>query len=85
LFEDCTFELFRETYGQNFTQEQQHAWRELKSIMERYYVELPKHPDPLQVLDDPQWELVRQAARNFLRAFGVELPSGADDSWSRYT
>lgn len=69
LVEDCTFDLFCETYGETFTHEQKEAANALKSELERHYDALPPHPDPLQVLNDPKWEVVRQSAQRSLRAF----------------
>ncbi len=69
LVEDCTADLFFETYGKTFTMEQVECWNELRSRLERYYDKMPRHPDARRVLDDPEWNLVRQAAERFVRAF----------------
>lgn len=70
LMEDCTYDLFFETYGKTFTSGQTQCWKELRFWLEDYYDKMPRHPDPRRVLDDPEWDLVRQAAENFVRAFG---------------
>ena len=69
LMEDCTADLFFETYGTTFSTKQMEFWNELRSRLERYYDNMPRHPDARRVLDDPGWGLVRQAAKRFLRAF----------------
>ena len=69
LMEDCTADLFFETYGATLTEEQMQCWRDLKTRLTSYYDKMPLYPDPAQVLTDPEWELVRQAARRFLHVF----------------
>jgi hypothetical protein len=69
LMDDNTFDLFFETYGNRFTEQQIRAANELRSALEHYYEKLPDHPDPLQVLNDPEWESVRQTAKRFVQAF----------------
>jgi hypothetical protein len=69
LMEDSTPDLFFETYGKTFTASQIQCWTELRSRLEQYYSKMPSHPDPRRVLDDPEWDLVRQAAKMFLGAF----------------
>ena len=69
LMEDCTADLFFETYGRRFTEEQMRSWFRLRSSLEGYYDKLSAHPDPNQVLYDPNWDLVRQSAEEFVRAF----------------
>ncbi len=79
LMEDSTTDLFFETYGKTFTTSQIQCWNELRSLLEQYYTKMPLRPDPRRVLDDPEWDLVRQAAKRFVRAFGsgdVEQESG---------
>lgn len=69
LMEDCTFELFFKTYGHTLTNDQTEKWKKLKSRLDDYYDKLPKAPDYHYVLDDPEWHLVRQAAREFVDVF----------------
>jgi hypothetical protein len=79
LMEDSTPDLFFETYGKTFATSQIQCWNELRSLLEDYYSRTPTHPDPRRVLDDPEWDLVRQAAKRFVRAFcsgGAEQESG---------
>jgi hypothetical protein len=73
LIEDCTFDLFFQTYGNRFSEEQMRSANNLRSILEQYYARMPKHPDPVQVLNDPEWDSVRQSAATFLRAFDAPL------------
>lgn len=70
LMEDYTADLFFETYGQRFTETQLQSWHQLRSNLTKYYDQLPSHPDPSQVFHDPGWDLVRQSAERFVRAFG---------------
>ena len=76
LMEDFTFDLFFETYGKEFTTQQVQAWRELRSLLVAYYDKLPAHPDARRVLTDPAWDLVRQSAERFVRAFRL---TGTED------
>lgn len=73
LMEDCTFDLFFETYGRGFTEHQIRSSKALKSALQQYYDMMPRHPDPIQVLDDPKWSRVRHAADRFVRDFGGEI------------
>jgi hypothetical protein len=69
LIEDLTFDLFYEKYGNGFTEQQVERWSDLRQRLEKYYDRLPKNPDPRKVLDDPEWEAVRQSARRFVEVF----------------
>ncbi len=69
LMEDCTADVFFETYGETLTEEQMQCWSDLKTRLTSYYDKMSLYPDPAQVLTDPEWEVVRQAARRFVRAF----------------
>jgi hypothetical protein len=69
LMEDCTSELFFETYGKTLSQEQVQRWNDLKTRLESYYDRVPLYPEPMQVLNDPEWDLVRQAAGKFVQSF----------------
>ena len=79
LIEDFTFDLFFETYSQRYNAHQLQTAHELKSILQDHYDKLPRHPDPRLVLDDPNWDLVRQAADKFVRAFS-DRHSGNSES-----
>jgi hypothetical protein len=70
LVEDCTFDLFFQTYGARFTKEQLQSAEALKAELERYYDSMPKRPVPQQVLDDPEWHRVRKTAERFVQALG---------------
>jgi hypothetical protein len=69
LFDDYTIDLFFEKYACTLTPDQSAAWRELKSCMERYGEQMPTTPDPRKVLDDPEWQRVRESAVRFVAAF----------------
>jgi len=70
LMEDCTPDLFFETYGKILTEEQLRSWRNFRCLLKEYYEQMPRFPDPRSVLVDPQWDLVRHAARMFVISFG---------------
>jgi hypothetical protein len=72
LMEDYTADLFVERYGKSFSTSQIQSWKEFKSRLQGYYQKTPKHPDPRHVLDDPEWDLVRQAATRFVRSFASQ-------------
>lgn len=74
LMEDCTSDLFFETYGHRFNGEQLEAWSELRSRLEAYYDKLPRNPDRLRVLRDPEWDLVRESAKKFVLVFQHPSP-----------
>lgn len=78
LMEDTTPDHFFETYGKTFTASQINCWNELRSLLELYSNKMPRHPDPRRVLDDPEWDLVRQAAERFVRAFSGQISGGAE-------
>ena len=69
LIEDLTFDLFLQTHSHKLDIRQLQVANELRSILQEYYDNSPEHPDPKFVLDDPQWDLVRQAADRFVAAF----------------
>ena len=73
LMEDNTFDLFFQTYGSGLSDEQMRAANELRSALEQYYDRMPEHPDAVEVLNDPQWDSVRQRAQRFVQAFGGTL------------
>jgi hypothetical protein len=69
LMEDCTADLFFEMYGKTLSEEQVQCWGDLKTRLTTYYDRMSLYPDPTQVLNDPEWALVRQAAGRFVQAF----------------
>ena len=73
LMEDCRPDLFFETYGETLDASQVQSWKALRASLEGYYDRMPLHPDPTDLLNDPEWDLVRQAARRFLQTFGSQV------------
>jgi hypothetical protein len=69
LIEDRLFDKFFDKYGSTFSELQTQSWEKLRRLLEGYYDKLPKYPDPRTVLNDPEWEDVRQAAKEFVKAF----------------
>ncbi len=70
LFDDYTFDLFYETYSKGFTPPQSTAWNEFKQELETYGEKYDEFPNERVVFDDPDWQLVRDAAEQFVAAFG---------------
>jgi hypothetical protein len=58
-----------QTHSHKLDTRQLRAANELRSILQEYHDNSPVHPDPKFVLDDPKWDLVRQAADSFVQAF----------------
>jgi hypothetical protein len=77
LMDDSWPELFFEEHGKNFTSKQMQYWNDFKSLLDHYFQKNPAQLDPRQVLDDPEWALVRQAAQKFVTAFSE--PAGGPD------
>ena len=69
LFDDYTFDLFHETYSKGFSSQQLIAWREFKEKLERFGSKYDQFPHEQVVFDDPDWQLVREAAARFVTAF----------------
>jgi hypothetical protein len=67
--DDLAFDLFFEMYSKGFTPVQLTAWKEFETRLEDYEKKMPKYPDARVVLDDPQWQVVREAAAKFVVAF----------------
>jgi hypothetical protein len=69
LMEDYMFDSFLQTYGETLTAEQLQAATSLRTRLVSYYEKMPKHPDPRAVLNDHEWDLVRQSAQKFVQVF----------------
>jgi hypothetical protein len=69
LFDDFTFDLFFETYSKDFSPDQTRAWMEFKQGLEKFAKKFPDFPNERVVIDDPDWQLVREAASRFITAF----------------
>ena len=76
LMEDCTFDLFFQTYGKTFSEEQARCWGELRAGLEKYYDRLPASTDAHYVLNDPEWDSVRRSAQSFVRTFNELISRG---------
>jgi hypothetical protein len=68
------FDDFFKTYSGGFTSEQVTAWNQFKETFEEYGDKLPSYPEPRMVIDDPDWQLVREAAARFVIAFEKKHP-----------
>jgi hypothetical protein len=69
LIEDCTPDLFFEVHGKSLSDQQVRCWNDLKSRLTSYYERMPLHPDHAQVLEDPEWDVVRQTAAKLVLVF----------------
>ena len=67
--EDLAFDLFFQMYSHTFTTEQQSAWKEFKTTVDHYETKLPRYPDSQRIINDPEWQMVREAAARFVTAF----------------
>lgn len=74
LFDDYTFDLFFETYSKDFTPDQTAAWTGFKRELERYGKKFREFPNERIVFEDPDWQLVREAAARFVAAFEQKQP-----------
>jgi hypothetical protein len=72
MMEDATPDLFFKTYGKNFTSIQLRRWDDFRSQLENYYDRMSPHPDLRRMLEDPEWDLVRQAAEKFVRVLETD-------------
>lgn len=68
LFEDNTFDLFLEKYAATLTPRQTKAWSDLRCKREEYDQQ-PEKLDPHRVINDPEWQNVRESAAHFVTAF----------------
>jgi hypothetical protein len=75
LFDDYTFDLFYETYSKDFSAEQGNAWKEFKDQLESYGNKYDEFPNERVVFDDPDWQLVREAAARFAAVFEQKHPT----------
>jgi hypothetical protein len=78
LIDNSWPDLFFEEYGKTFSNSQMQRWNEFRSQLDQYFDKLPPHPDFRLILDDPKWELVRQAAQRFVTAFSEPASGSAE-------
>jgi len=81
LFDDYNFDLFHEMYSKDFAPVESAAWTEFKDQLESYWKKLASYkqmyaefPNERFVFDDPDWQLVREAAARFVAAFEPKHP-----------
>ena len=70
FFDDYTAALFHQTFSREFSNDQERVWRDFVAALEHYEARNPGNLDARRVLEDPNWEHVREAARRFVRTFG---------------
>jgi len=69
------FEDFFEKYSDKFTVDQLNAWNRFNETFMGYGDKLPTYPDPKAVISDPDWQVVRDAAAQFVAAFEQKHPA----------
>jgi len=69
LFDDYNFDLFFQTYSNAFSPEQLTAWTGFKDELERYLPKIQRLLGEREVFEDPDWQVVRDAAASFVAAF----------------
>jgi hypothetical protein len=72
LFDDAMIEEFLETYGEELTEDQNQAGKELVRQMSQYAALTPENLDPAEVIDDPRWQDIRELASSFLTAMKAD-------------
>lgn len=72
--DDCVLEGFLEQFSDSFSAEQAKAVSEFRDELARYCSATPQHLDPVTVLADPQWQVVRNKATAFVKAFRGKWP-----------
>jgi hypothetical protein len=77
LFDAYTFDLFYEMYSKDFTPQKLIAWKEVKQQLETYLEKWDEFPNERVVFDDPDWQLVRDAAARFVSAFEQNPPESS--------
>ena len=65
FFGDVAIEDFLERDDAGLTAKQREAGLHLVSLMRALARETPTHIDPAQLIDDPRWQRVREAAARF--------------------
>jgi hypothetical protein len=74
IWDDSLLELYIEEYGKALPRAQAEAVTALRDELNHYCDATPKNLDPVQVLADPRWEIVRSKARSFVAAFESKVP-----------
>lgn len=69
LFDDYIYDDFLGAVDVDMTSQQRVLGVELRDVMNKYADSVEYLSDPRKVSDDPQWEVVRKAARAFLDSF----------------
>jgi len=67
--DDLAFDLFFEKYSHDFTAEQHAAWQAFTNAVASYETKLPRFPDAQVIIDDPEWQRVREVAARFVASF----------------
>lgn len=74
LMEDSVPDEFFRKYSGNYSAAQLDTWHEFRTKLYRFYDKMPIKVSPKEVLADPEWDDVRQAAGRFVEAFAPTAP-----------
>ncbi len=69
LFGDLQADLFFLEHSESFSELQRQAWGVLEAEMNAYWPKIAAGIDEREVLNDPKWQIVRDAACHFLASF----------------
>lgn len=75
--DDYVLDGFIEAFTSTFKPEQEIAVRQFQDELEGFCSAMPQSLNPIEVLDDPRWELVRRSANGFIAAFKGCWPEAA--------
>lgn len=66
FYSDAAIENFLDRDDNGLNQQQLAAGQRLYQLMEKFMEQIPKYPKPESVIDNPQWNEIRNAASQFL-------------------
>ncbi len=65
FFDDAAIEEFLDRGDTGMNEQQLKAGRHLTRLMRELSDQTPEHVDPADLIDDPQWQKIREAAARF--------------------
>ena len=77
MLDDSVLDGFIEQFEESFSPVQAKAVIDFREEMDRYRMASPQHLKAKEVLADPAWEIVRNAASDFIQAFNGKWPNSA--------
>lgn len=75
--DDYVLDGFIEQFADSLSPAQLNAVTAFRDEVDRYCRSTPQHLEPVKVLADPAWEIVRQKASDFVGAFKEQWPPPA--------